>query len=211
MILDENENGTLLLSRYALDCVKYNTKSTAVTWETCSLRSWMNNDFYNTAFSDEEKSVINTVNLVNEDNQSYGTEGGNDTNDRIFALSVSEIFKYYSSNSGDSDQWIDYNSESLITPATVYAQNKGVYTYTITRNDYYNYLKDENYSENCIGSTGCCWWLRSPGSSGKSVYTVTSEGFANEDHVDSSTVPVFEVEPDRVYGYGVRPALYINR
>ncbi len=211
VILDENENGTLLLSRYALDCVKYNTKSYSVTWETCSLRDWMNNDFYNTAFSDEEKSVINSVNLVNEDNQSYGTEGGNDTNDRIFALSVSEIFKYFSSNNGYSDQWSYFNSESLITPATVYAQNMGVYTHTITRDDYYTYLKTKNFSENCIGSTGCCWWLRSPASSGRSVCTVNCDGFADADYVNSSTVPVFDVEPDRVYGYGVRPALYINR
>ena len=48
----------LVISRYGLDCKPYNTEYEEITWETCSLRSWLNGEFYETAFIPEEKNVI---------------------------------------------------------------------------------------------------------------------------------------------------------
>lgn len=202
VILDENENGTLLLSRYLLDCVQYNNERADVTWETCSLRSWMNNDFYNTAFSDEEKLSINAVNLVNEDNPCWDIEGGNDTSDRIFALSVSEIVKYFSFNNWRDDNWVGH-SEALITPATEYAQNlrPGVYIYTMSQEGYDKQYSHLNYSENCMNITGGEWWLRSPGNYSSYACVVTVTGDAGWGCRTSVS--------DR--NYGVRPALYITK
>lgn len=55
-VLGTDSNGTLLVSRYILDCQPYNTEYVDVTWETCSLRAWLNDDFLNTAFTPFEQS-----------------------------------------------------------------------------------------------------------------------------------------------------------
>ena len=57
-VLDVQENSALLISRYGLDSVQYNTERAEVTWETCSLREWLNGDFLCAAFSEEEQETI---------------------------------------------------------------------------------------------------------------------------------------------------------
>ena len=95
------ENGrALVISEKLLDCVKYNEGYTDVTWETCTLRKWMNGEFLNKAFSSSEQSKIATVTNQNPDNPEYGTQGGNATQDRIFALSIEEANQYFR-NDGD--------------------------------------------------------------------------------------------------------------
>ena len=69
----------------------YNENDKYVTWEKSSLRAWLNKKFINTAFSDEEKEKINITEIVNQDNPVYGIEGGNNTFDKIFLLSLSEV------------------------------------------------------------------------------------------------------------------------
>jgi hypothetical protein len=99
-VLEKKSDGKLLLiSKYVLECVRYNWKSVDVTWETCSLREWLNTTFFDLVFTDEEKCFIPVTKLVNEDNDEYGAEGGNDTEDRIFLLSVEEATRYFSINS----------------------------------------------------------------------------------------------------------------
>ena len=51
IVLDVQGDRSLLISKYALDCKKYNTEWTDGTWESCSLRKWLNSDFLNAAFS----------------------------------------------------------------------------------------------------------------------------------------------------------------
>src|SRR5574344_486799 len=53
------ENGKILLiSKYALDCKPYHKNSCNVTWEECTLRKWLNSEFINNAFSEEEQQII---------------------------------------------------------------------------------------------------------------------------------------------------------
>ena len=40
--IDEADHKALLISRYGLDCIQYNRRKASVTWETCSLRAWLN-------------------------------------------------------------------------------------------------------------------------------------------------------------------------
>ena len=58
IVLDVQEDKVILLSALALDCVPYDTSHTAVTWETCTLRKWLNDTFINEAFSGEEKAAL---------------------------------------------------------------------------------------------------------------------------------------------------------
>ena len=88
----QSENGeAFLLSDVVLDNQAYNENDEDITWEESSLRTWLNGEFINRAFSDEEKENINITEIVNQDNPDYGTEGGNNTSDKIFLLSLSEV------------------------------------------------------------------------------------------------------------------------
>jgi hypothetical protein len=142
------EGGKLLIvSEYGLDVQPYNTKETSVTWETCSLRTWLNKDFYNAAFSSTEKSKIQTTSVANVNNSTHGTKGGKTTKDKVFLLSYDEIGEYYMLVV-DSDG--SYNAALCCRP-TEYAESKGAYIATDLTEAYKYY----------IGNGSC--WLRTPG------------------------------------------------
>ncbi len=90
MVLKEEDGKALLFSAYGIDIKPYNNKQEDITWETCILRKWLNKTFYNKAFTKEEKKRILLTTVENPDNPAYGTKGGNDTEDRVFLLSIRE-------------------------------------------------------------------------------------------------------------------------
>ena len=95
LVLKNDGSKALLISKYALDCQQYNTSDRNVTWETCTLRKWLNGSFINSAFSvDEQKQILSTT--VTPD---YSTDPGNNTKDRVFLLSIAEAEKYFGSDS----------------------------------------------------------------------------------------------------------------
>ena len=99
LVLDVKDGKALVISKYALDRQQYNTSYTDVTWETCTLRKWLNNDFINSAFTDNEKAMIPTVTVSADKNPYYSTNPGNETQDQVFLLSITEANKYFSSYS----------------------------------------------------------------------------------------------------------------
>ena len=98
IVLAREGSKVLVISRYALACKPYNNKKTDVTWETCSLRKWLNNDFYESAFDEEEKNYIIKTNVPADKNPEYETSQGNATTDNVFLLSIAEFNKYFTSN-----------------------------------------------------------------------------------------------------------------
>ncbi len=99
IVLDKQENRMLLISKYALDCQPYNTSIIDVTWESCSLRKWLNDDFLNEAFSKKEQSIIAKTDISADKNPEYSTNPGNVKTDKVFLLSITEAKKYFSSDS----------------------------------------------------------------------------------------------------------------
>lgn len=198
-VLDINENGMLLVSRYVLDCVPYNIIDTGVTWQTCTLRKWINNDFYTAAFDAREQTRINTTYVVNNDNSYSGTEGGDDTNDKVFCLSVDEILKYYQFELWTGDNQVGF-SQRTITEATPYAVYNGVYISQIT-NDNYMVFESYGYSIEVVGKTGAWWWLRTPGKESCFACCVFSDGLAGPDCYDYASNVL----------HGVRPAIYVQQ
>lgn len=97
LVLAKENKKILVISKYALDCQPYNSSYTDTTWEECSLRAWMNDDFLNNAFSADEQSKIVATNVSADKNPKYSTDPGNATTDKIFLLSVKEVEKYFSS------------------------------------------------------------------------------------------------------------------
>ena len=155
LVLEEKGNKALLISRYALDCKPYNTNGTGVTWETCSLRKWLNETFLTEAFTTRERAVIVMTTADNSASQGYGgykTSGGGNTQDRVFLLSYAEAWMYFRTD-----------RERQCQP-TKYAETQGAYK---------------------NGSSGnCWWWLRSPGSSLWSSCSVHDDGTRGDHSVN---------------------------
>lgn len=93
-VLDIRNGKALLLSVYGLETMAYHWDAVPVTWENCSLRQYLNSNFYNGVFNDSERSLIAQTWLSNP-NSIYGTYGGNDTFDNVFLLSIDELRYYF--------------------------------------------------------------------------------------------------------------------
>ena len=147
IVLAKNSNRILVISKYALDCKQYD-KSNA-TWETCSLRKWLNETFLSAAFSSEEQNSITESTVRADNNPSYSTSTGKNTTDKIFLLSINEVNKYFSS---------DYSKRCATTD---YAIAQGAYS---------------NSSFTIDGRATGWWWLRSPGNSESYAAIVNNDG-----------------------------------
>lgn len=91
-ILSINDDGTaLLLADKVIDCNSFNLSSEDVTWKDCSLRKWLNDYFYNTAFTSEEQGLINNTLVMNENLSGFDVDSGEDTIDKVFVLSMSDV------------------------------------------------------------------------------------------------------------------------
>lgn len=80
----------LCVSKQLIDCLHFNEFEGDVTWETSTIREWLNNEFADVAFDTEDRKKIAGAKLKNAENRTYGTPGGNVTKDRIFLLSEDE-------------------------------------------------------------------------------------------------------------------------
>lgn len=107
LVISKENNSILLISKYCLDGTPFNNEYEPILWENCSLRSWLNNDFLETAFDSFEQSMIMSTVISNVD---YSKNSVADTEDRIFVLSVDEAEAYFRT------------SQERIAKATTYAQ-----------------------------------------------------------------------------------------
>ena len=142
-VLSNDGNTLFVAADQGLDCKDYHEENTSITWENCTLRSWLNSSFYQTAFSSAEQGAIVEQNVVNDDNPNWGTEGGNNTNDKVYLLSIGEVTN---PAYGFCEDYYGTYSVSRRLKASDYAHARGAYI-----ND------DNDYAGNCL------WWLRSPG------------------------------------------------
>ena len=91
-----------------MDSQPFNTSRANVTWETCSLREWLNVEFYNSAFDSEEKNNILDSTVTADKNLKYSTSPGNDTTDKVFLLSITEAEKYFKSDASRKCQGTNF-------------------------------------------------------------------------------------------------------
>ncbi len=112
IVLAKNGSQALLISKYALDGQQYDPAFDAnVTWETCSLRKWLNETFIRNAFSSDEQAMIRKTTVTADENPSYSTSPGNNTTDKVFLLSITEVNKYFSSDSARQCQGTAYYAQ----------------------------------------------------------------------------------------------------
>ena len=143
LVLEVKDGKALVISKYALDCQPYNTSYTDVTWKTCTLRKWLNNDFINAAFSADEKAMIPTVTVSADNNPDYSTNPGNATQDQVFLLSITEVNKYFSSDGTRKCKPTNY---AVANGAYVNSSNGNCYWWLRSPGEYYparvNYVGD---------------------------------------------------------------------
>lgn len=128
-------------------------------YATSSIRAWLNNDFYNTAFSSSQKARILTSKL---DNKAYSTSrskfDSETTYDKVFLLSYNEAKNIFDKST---------NNESSKTPInTDYAKVQGISEYygsawglrsAYAYSSFYCTVSDDNHisgvgvDETCIG------------------------------------------------------------
>lgn len=135
--VDRNMHKVLLVSRYALDAKPYNTDYADVTWEKCTLRKWLNNEFMNIVFSEEEKDIVKGTYTATDKSPYVGMSTNKSTQDKVFLLSTEEISIYFK------------NEKERFCIPTEYAVSLGVHIESQYRLE---------------GKSTCCWWLRSSGS-----------------------------------------------
>ena len=177
----KNDGKTLfMVADEAIDCKDYNEEYINITWENSTIRSWLNNSFYDTAFSSREQEAIVTQNVINEDNSFYGTEGGNDTRDKIYLLSIDEV------TNEEYGFCSDYNTSSM-------SRRVKMNDYVAARDILGIFRNIDEYGDNCW------WWLRSPGYDSSTATRIDYEG-----EVDCYGIYVHE------YATEVCPALHVR-
>lgn len=76
MVLAVEDNKALLVSVHVLEEIVYHEKFEDTSWKDCTLREWLNKEFYKEAFTSGQKGMILKTELVNEDNEEWKSEGG---------------------------------------------------------------------------------------------------------------------------------------
>lgn len=147
-ILDKKDGKAMIISDLVLDAKEYQSYTTpgvefthnggsgyANNYALSNIRKWINDTFYETAFNDLEKLIINITEVDNSVSSVYSSDNiyvCDNTFDKMFLLSYQENRKYYPDN-------------SVYTTTTEYAKSQGVLVSTNTKT---------------LG--GSYWWLRSP-------------------------------------------------
>lgn len=68
IVLDVRPDRILLLSQYALDGERYHYRKESVSWDTCSVRDWLNTTFYEEAFTrSEQRSILSSGTSIYDD------------------------------------------------------------------------------------------------------------------------------------------------
>ena len=191
----ENADGQLfLISDQNLDVFQYHTDWEEITWERSTMRSWLNgygasenaggdsgtdytsDNFIGTAFSEKEQKAIAETTVVNDDNPNHNTDGGNNTTDKIFLLSIAEA------NNGSYFA----DESSRISTNTAYVASGGK-------------IGGDMYS----AGKGDWWWLRSPGGDDHSAAGVAGNGDVDNagvhgDDEDRAVRPAFHLDLNSV-------------
>ena len=149
IVLDIEDNHALIITEQIIFRKQFHHVLGPVTWETSTLRHYLNNEFFE-SFSETERNHIRKTNITTANNPWFWTNGGNDTEDYIFLLCLFEVVYYF----GDSGQLLD----------------RLPHTFDIV--DEYNNARLARDEYN----TPWWWWLRSPGNESFRAAGIFSSG-----------------------------------
>ena len=198
MVLARDGDRVLVISRYILDCVRYDEEYRRVTWETCTLRAWLNGEFLDSAFDPEEQLLIPTTHVTADPNPDFDVDPGEDTEDKLFLLSIPEAEAYFHPDPctippvyESVKPWEKIIQQYQANPSTLYCKPTA---YAAARG---------NVPRGGVFKGATSWWLRAPGMRASSAALADSYGlFDTWGHL---------VNCDGVTRLpGVRPAMWID-
>ncbi|MDR2492497.1 MAG: DUF6273 domain-containing protein [Coriobacteriales bacterium] len=137
IVLRQTGDAMLLVTSGIIEQRAYHGSKVPVTWETCTVRRYLNEELWREAFSYNERQRVLLTCVENADNQWFNTPGGNETEDRLFLLSLAEVVTLF----GDSGQLVGKNPRSKLFINDSFKQGRIAMR----------------------GATRAHWWLRSPG------------------------------------------------
>jgi len=148
-------NGELMLmAERLLVNVPYNTTNTNVTWESCTLRAWLNNHFMNAAFNVDQKAKIKNKTHANPDNPWWGTEGGADTSDKLRLLSQAEAVN---ASYGFSADYV-FSDTARMAQGTDFAKSQGLWVGENGKSHWWLGIPGEaQYTAGCATNTGALY------------------------------------------------------
>ena len=150
LVLEKENDRLLLVSKQGLDCKQYNESGEACTWETSSIRAWLNKDFMFEAFDTHEQARIVSTSVGAHGNPEVDSAyAGNNTDDWIFLLSIEEVMHYFKT----AEERQAFPTEFAI-------------------------LNGSGYDRDIEGGP-CWWWLRTPGQDNSRAADVKSGGAIN--------------------------------
>lgn len=112
----------------------YHQNEKDITWSECTLRKWLNSDFIDGYFTQEERDRIVPWELNNDDNPEYKTPGGVHTTDKVFLLSIDEAKSLFAD---DQERSLDFwwlrssgvcptNAATVTRVGTVHTHGHGI-------------------------------------------------------------------------------------
>jgi hypothetical protein len=184
-VLERAEGKALLFSIGSIESRPYDDEERNNTWADCSLREYLNSDFYYSIAREDRERIAETE-LVNNDNPWYDTAGGEDTTDKIFLLSIEEVVKYF----GDSGQLANRPSNGRYPASSI----------------------DDEFNAARMLPSSYPWRLRSPGRLSIDVACIAGNGSGSGSGSTGSIYVsgVFASFGSGSSSFGVRPALWLN-
>ena len=185
-VLSNADGKLFLLSDQNLDACVYYERYNTVTWETSTIRAWLNGtgefseeNFKDSAFSSGEDAAVCVTDVSNPDSvfDDRTVPGGSDTADKVFLLSRDEAMNTAYGFTNDIEP-----TDSRVSINTAYTGSGG-----------------SNYGWTSAGGSADYWWLRSPGSADDRAAIVYETGQLNPGGYDV---------PNR--SIAVRPAMNVD-
>ena len=199
VILEKNIDSkyVILISKYIIDCVQFNYTNEDVTWQTSSLRQFMNTEMLSKMFNEEERKHLLPSRLYNSINMFNGNYSGEETVDYIYIPSIDDMYEYFSKNELDGPK----KKKELLKPndkricyGTDYAIGKGLRISSGNK----TYSKKCNYLLRTTGLNGRRKWYNN-------VYATYFQSFVTElgEVVPSGTCVISKDD-------GIRPMIKIS-
>lgn len=189
LILDVKEDKALLLTKDIIELRDYHNKAIDITWKDCELRRYLNDEFYN-KFSDKDRARIIDTSNINPDNLWYKADGGENTMDHIFILSIDDVVRTYF---GDSSRLLDYPGKNQ--------------RYWFQRKDENNIKRRAEFM-----NSPWWWWIRTPGKNNRVAVYIHGDGnigIQGNGVSKRNTNVIHQLTNDN--RGGVRPALWIKK